>query len=461
MAADGMGVSGTAASTLNAGGMGVSGMGASTLNAGGMGVGGMAAGSLSVVDGYNSRFSQEIKHTVGGSQIINAGVAPAYLERSSVAGTYRPISGAAHERRKSSSYKGYIGSYINEKLDGCAEEDQNRPARDCLLVYNHEGDGSPVGSIGSCSFIEDEPQFKDSYLDDLGPKFKMLADICVGKFESQALTVSADPPVRVDPPVRSDPPVRVDPPLRESFSTTETSISSSSGGFHGLNFVTDPPRMQKNYVVTTTINPVPDVLPGIADLPVAHQNVIMTKQVTANAGGMVIDPSIAHQNVVMTKQVNANAGGMVIDPSITHQNVIMTKQVNANAGGMVIDPSIAHQNVIMSKSVNVSSGGTQGMIIDPLLTQMPEVHKNVTLSRSIRSGTGQEQNMMVGSSLDQIPVIHKNVTLTRPSHTPAVGEGATFPLAQNSSTTRKSVTSTDGVHKTITKVTKVTQVMQE
>ncbi|XP_060679871.1 cadherin-2-like [Hemiscyllium ocellatum] len=440
---------------IAADGMGVGGTGVSTLNAGGMGVGGIATGSLSVVDGYNNRFSQEIKHTVGGSQIINAGVAPAHLERSSVAGTYRTISGAAHERRKSSSYKGYIGAYINEKLDGCAEEDQNRPARDCLLVYNHEGDGSPVGSIGSCSFIEDEPQFKDSYLDNLGPKFKMLADICVGKFESQALTVSADPPVRVDPPIR------VDPPVRESFSTTETSVSSSSGGFHGLNFVTDPPRMQKNYVVTTTINPVPDVLPGIADLPVAHQNVIMTKQVTANAGGMVIDPSIAHQNVIMTKQVNANAGGMVIDPSITHQNVIMTKQVNANAGGIVIDPSIAHQNVIMSKSVNVSSGGSQGMIIDPLLTQMPEVHKNVTLGRSIRSGTGQEQNMMVGSSLDQIPVIHKNVTLTRPSHTPVIGEGATFPLAQNSSTARKSVTSTDGVHKTITKVTKVTQVMQE
>ncbi|XP_048386110.1 cadherin-4-like [Stegostoma tigrinum] len=487
LSVDGSGVKasgGMASGGMASGGMASGGMAAGGMASRGMTSGGMKMSTPSEVDGYKGRFSRETKCIVGGSEVISSVVAPGYIERPSMAGTYRPISGAARDRRMSSSHRDYIGSYISEKLNGCAEEDQNRPARDCLLVYTHEGDGSPVGSIDSCSFIEDEPQFKDSYLDDLGPKFKTLADICVSKFESQTSTVS------------------IDAPARERFSRTETSISSSSGGLHGLNIVADPPRMQqKNYVVTTTINPVPEGLPGIVDLPVAHQNVIMTKQVNAKAGGvpamvidpsithqnvvvtkqvnantggmpaMVIDPSVAHQSVVMTKQVNANAGGMpgmVIDPTITHQNVIMTKQVNANQGGvpaMVIDPSIAHQNVMLTKSVNVSSGGMQGMVVDPLFSPVPEVHKNVTLSRPISSGARQEQNTMASLSLDQIPIIHKNVSLTRPSQSAVGADSAsdfgTFPLVQNSSTTRRSVTSTDGVHKTVTKVTKVTQVMQE
>ncbi|XP_067887232.1 desmoglein-2-like [Heterodontus francisci] len=435
------------------------------------------------------------------------------------------------------SFQGYMGAYINEKLNDYSEEDQTRPARDCLLVYNHEGEGSPVGSIGSCSFIEDEPQFKDSYLDDLGPKFKTLADICVGNFESQTSTIRADPPVQ------------------QNFARTERSISSSSGGLHSLNIITDPPLVQKNYVVTTTINPVTEILPGIADPSVTHQNVVMTKQVNASAGGipammydpsiahqnvvmtkqvnasaggipammydpsiahqnvvmtkqvhasaggipammydpsvthqnvvmtkqvnasaggipaMMYDPSIAHQNVVMTKQVNASAGGipgMMYDPSVTHQNVVMTKQVNASAGGipaMMYDPSIAHQNVVMTKQVNASAGGTQGMIADLSLAQTPVVHKNVILNKSIHYGTGATQSMIADPSLDQIPVIHKNVTLTRPAHTATgVAQGSNFAnesVVQKSRVTRKSVTSPDHVHKTVTKVTKVTEVMQE
>ncbi|XP_078073111.1 desmoglein-2-like [Mustelus asterias] len=464
-----------------------------------------------------------------------------------------------------SSFKDYMGSYVNEKLVECSEEDQARPARECLLVYNYEGEGSPAGSLGSCSLIGDETQFKDSDLDDLGPKFKTLADICVGKFESQTSMVS------------------VDPPVQQTFTRTERSISSSSGGLRGLGIITDQLPKQKNYVVTTTINPVEEMFPVIADPPVAHQNVIVTKQVHASQAGMpamiidpamthqnvittkqvhasqagmpamiidpamthqnvittkqvhasqagmpamIIDPAMTHQNVIMTKQVHASQAGMpamIIDPAMTHQNVITTKQVHASPGGMpamifdpamthqnvivtnqvhaspagmpamIFDPALTHQNIIMtkqvhdasamqgmnmmadpsftqqnvtmSKSVNISSGGAQGMIADPLFPQLPIVHKNVTLNRATHSGTAVTQSAIADSPLDQLPVIHKNVTLTRPAQ--ATGGGgmngysATQPLIQKSSTTRKSVRSTDDVHKTVTKVTKVTQIMQE
>ncbi|XP_041045254.1 desmoglein-2-like [Carcharodon carcharias] len=397
--------------------------------------GSFAHKTINSMSGYTSCMRDMSKHVFNGNMSIKGAVA----ENSYKTANKRTLSG--------SSFKGYVESYMNEKLFDCSAEDQACPARDCLLIYNHEGEGSPVGSLGSCSLIGDELQFKDSDLDDLGPKFKTLADICVGKFESETSTIN------------------VDLPVQQNFTRTERSISSSSGGLQGLGIIADPPLMHKNYIVTTTINPVTEVLPDIADPSVAHQNVIMTKQVNASAGGMpamIIDPSITHQNVIMTKQVNASAGGMpamIIDPSVVHQNVMMTKQVH-DAGtmqgiNMMADPSFTHQNVVVTKSVNVSSGGTQGMIVDPSLPQLPVVHKNVTLNRSVHSGTGEMQNMIIDSPLDQIPVIHKNVTLTRPAHAAAV------PLVQRSSSTRKSVTSTNDVHKTVTKVTKVTQVMQE
>uniref|UniRef100_UPI00398F468C desmoglein-2-like n=1 Tax=Pristiophorus japonicus TaxID=55135 RepID=UPI00398F468C len=383
-----------------------------------------------------------------------------------------------------SSLRGYMGSYIDEKLNLCSTEDQTRSAHDCLLVYNHEGEGSPVGSLGSCSFIEEE-QLKDSDLDDLGSKFKTLADICVNKSESEATTIIA-----------------TCPPVQLNAVTKEMSVSSTSGTLQNMSVMADPALMQKNYVVTTTINPVVEVLPGIADTSFNHQNVVMSQQVHTLPRGInvVPDPSFAHQNVVTSQQVHTlprginvvpdpsfahqnvvtsqhvhtlprGIQGMAIDPSFAHYNAVMTQQAHSGSRGMqginmVVDPSVGHQNVVMTKSVNVSSGGVQGMIIDPAFGQLPAVHKNVTLTKSIHPGAGETQIMTADPSFDQIPVIHKNVTLTRSAHSGGgvvqLGSGsAGEALAQKNTATRKSVTSSDEVHRSVTKVTKIAQVMQE
>ncbi|XP_061025077.1 desmoglein-3 [Eubalaena glacialis] len=75
----------------------------------------------------------------------------------------------------------FLDSYLSQKAFACAEEDDGQEANDCLLIYDNEGmgaPGSPIGSLGCCSFIADE--FDDSCLDSLSPKFKKLAEISLG-----------------------------------------------------------------------------------------------------------------------------------------------------------------------------------------------------------------------------------------------------------------------------------------
>ncbi|KAF7475818.1 hypothetical protein GHT09_013211 [Marmota monax] len=76
----------------------------------------------------------------------------------------------------------FLESYFSQKAFACAEEEDIQEANDCLLIYDNEGvddaPGSPIGSLGCCSFIADD--LDDSFLDSLGPKFKKLAEISLG-----------------------------------------------------------------------------------------------------------------------------------------------------------------------------------------------------------------------------------------------------------------------------------------
>ncbi|XP_035987607.1 desmoglein-2.1 isoform X3 [Fundulus heteroclitus] len=69
-------------------------------------------------------------------------------------------------------------SFLNSYYNKVCSRDENPGIKDGLLVYDYEGQGSPVGSLGCCSFLESDIDVQ--FLNDLGPRFKTLAEICGG-----------------------------------------------------------------------------------------------------------------------------------------------------------------------------------------------------------------------------------------------------------------------------------------
>lgn len=98
----------------------------------------------------------------------------------------------------------FLEEYYSSKSNHAA---QHSHQTDGFLVYDYEGEGSPAGSVGCCSLLENDDDL--SFLNDLGPKFKTLAEICQG---STVVTESVDTRV-------SFPPVRPVSPVRPSTST--------------------------------------------------------------------------------------------------------------------------------------------------------------------------------------------------------------------------------------------------
>ncbi|KAG8003245.1 Desmoglein-2 [Nibea albiflora] len=69
----------------------------------------------------------------------------------------------------------FLREYYTQKI---ASENEKIEMADNLLVYDFEGQGSSAGSVGCCSLLEFDNNLQ--FLDDVGLKFKALAEVCGG-----------------------------------------------------------------------------------------------------------------------------------------------------------------------------------------------------------------------------------------------------------------------------------------
>uniref|UniRef100_F7ADV1 SOSS complex subunit B1 n=1 Tax=Xenopus tropicalis TaxID=8364 RepID=F7ADV1_XENTR len=200
----------------------------------------------------------------------------------------------------------FVENYFTEKAEAYANEDESRPANDCLLIYDNEGMGSPPGSIGCCSFIDED--LDDSYLDNLGPKFKTLAEICSGK--------TPEPMLRVKEPI-----------VVTSIPTVEPNISFSlNDAVSTVRQMPPAPVTSSTYVSESLVSssnlqpakPIPE--PG---------NVLVTETYTTSGPSVFNFDSLVQPNILVTERVVGPTPGMRgAFPEISDgSNVIVTERV--------------------------------------------------------------------------------------------------------------------------------------
>ncbi|KAG7228891.1 hypothetical protein INR49_008669 [Caranx melampygus] len=120
----------------------------------------------------------------------------------------------------------FLAQYYSQKV---MSGNENFGVKDGLLVYDYEGQGSPAGSVGCCSLLESDNDLQ--FLDDLGLKFKTLAEVCGGKtIQTEVKPVLSSPPATTISTLTSGsslitaPQLSPPPKVQPTISTTEQTV---------------------------------------------------------------------------------------------------------------------------------------------------------------------------------------------------------------------------------------------
>ncbi|XP_072460577.1 desmoglein-2 [Notamacropus eugenii] len=235
----------------------------------------------------------------------------------------------------------FLRSYFSEKAASYAESDEIQTGKDCLLVYSQEETQSLQGSIGCCSFIEAD--WDDRYLDDLGIKFKTLAEICIGK--KIEIDSETDPRHKLPTPASMN---------TVSHSVYEQAEKSSSSSSSHTSFQASKPVSQSTSETLTqelvserslsnrqglkVTRPLPDPLPD----PLPTGNIVITE--TSYAGGSTLPPNTLilnanqPQSLMVTERVYAPTSSLVdqqfVQKHANDNNVVVTEHVIQPNGGI-------------------------------------------------------------------------------------------------------------------------------
>uniref|UniRef100_A0A3Q3J0M2 Cadherin domain-containing protein n=1 Tax=Monopterus albus TaxID=43700 RepID=A0A3Q3J0M2_MONAL len=211
-----------------------------------------------------------------------------------------------------------------------------KASTESLLVYDYEGQGSSAGSVGCCSLLESDNDLQ--FLNDLGPKFKTLAEVCGGKTIStevkQAFT-----------------------PLPSSSMNTQTSISSLVTAPQ----LPTPPKLQPI---------VPKTEQTVVRETSEHSQVVNESTATVRGGMTTVKEGMANQGQMLLLQqpVYYTTAPMlqpmhyVVQPQVQN-TVLLAEAPAANMQGMVLvngTQTGPAQGVVVQGQTVMSSGQGQG-----------------------------------------------------------------------------------------------------
>lgn len=261
-----------------------------------------------------------------------------------------------------------------QKSDHAAQQSQQK---DSLLVYDYEGRESLAGSVGCCSLLENDNDL--AFLNDLGPKFKTLAEICQG---SALVTESVDAQV-------SMPPVRPVSPVRPSTSThthvhthTETirdrdrvSTRNTSNVASGSSTIIQEERITERGQGAATI-------PKVQDKIVIPSQTLLIQQPTmyyAATPMYVVEPK---------PQVVLVAGG-------TQQSVGQAGQVGLSQGLMQVGGLQGSQGVVLVDR-QVGMGGVTGQVAQGISQGTVSRSRQVLVVENGSAGGDQDEHLAQG-----------------------------------------------------------------
>lgn len=289
-------------------------------------------------------------------------------------------------------------------------------------MYSQEDTESLHGSIGCCSFIEGE--LDDHFLDDLGLKFRTLAEVCLGRKidmdveveqklapvrETASHSLSEQTRVHSESSFSSAGSFPVPRPVREASAkevtreiVTERSVSSKQGQQAAAQL--PGPLAAGNVIVTETsfatgpTGPPPAVALG----PRQPQGLVVTERVYAPASS-VVGPRYANQHYA--NQHYANEGNITVTERVLQPSGGLSSALEGTAhlpdGHYVMvrerESFLAPSSGVQSAGAQASAtGGRSVTVTERVLTPASTLQSSapvaaemaVTARRTVVSGVG-------------------------------------------------------------------------
>ncbi|KAM9308358.1 desmoglein-2 [Gastrophryne carolinensis] len=299
----------------------------------------------------------------------------------------------------------FMRGYFYDKVMCCADEDMAQAAKDCLLMYSQEGTESLAGSVGCCSLIESEYE-DNAYLDDLGLKFKVLAEICQGidittdtgisKYTAyedvRQSTITSEAMADIDLVNEEEETEQHGYTMETAYTSSETKIQKPEQIVRE-NIVTEESVANSRYIQE----------------PIMRGNVIVTEKSYTRAPTVILEP-IHTQNVLVTERVIRPANSIhslvdfdgvirsdkeyssLVTEAPSSQYLLVTERVLGPSSGVsaavsIPDVSIG-QNVIVTERRFAPISEINGSVVVP--TEISSGHGMVKESVSVLNGGNQE-----------------------------------------------------------------------
>ncbi|PIO22560.1 hypothetical protein AB205_0168890 [Aquarana catesbeiana] len=307
----------------------------------------------------------------------------------------------------------FMRGYFFDRGMMCADEDMAQAAKDCLLMYSQEGAGSISGSVGCCSLIESDFE-DDRYLDDLGLKFKVLADICLG------VNVASDAEISKYTAYEE---VRQGAVLSEVVADIDLAHKEEVEQ-HGY-------EMQSSYM--SSQSHVQEAQPIVKENVVSEESLVSSRYV---------QEPIMRGNVLVTEKTYTTAPTVFFEP-VHRQNVLVTERVIRPAASLhnVLEVTDA-ENVMLTGRVIKSEKELSGLVS---VAEVPESQYLLVTERVLAPNT----NIKAAVSIPDMSM-GKNVIVTERHFTPISGMNGNMvipaELAAGPSMVNESVSISDGLN---------------